>query len=119
MKKQIRWGPWCLDKGSIDLVLRDDEGREMYWFSLAGLTDSAEVLDCIAQIAMKTWATDVVLASLVRALCDILEPQARLCCSGQHKQVTSTEAQKWAADAYRRIPAERKELEELAKEIEV
>jgi hypothetical protein len=55
------------------------------WFYYVDLDDcdtAAEVLDWIAQISHKPWATDRVLADLVRALDDLLNFQAKLCPSG-------------------------------------
>jgi hypothetical protein len=46
---------------------------------------SAEVADWIFQISSKTWATDAVLAGLVRALRTLLDPQATLCSFGEER----------------------------------
>jgi hypothetical protein len=53
-----------------------------YEIDLDRCTTSAAVLDWICQIANKTWATDTVLAALVRQLNALLEPQANLCSFG-------------------------------------
>lgn len=46
---------------------------------------SAETLDWICQVAGKRWADDI-LARLVRALDDVLRPQARLCSFGRRRE---------------------------------
>jgi hypothetical protein len=43
------------------------------------------VLDWIIQVAEKTWADDATVAGLVRALDDVLHPQAHLCSMGASK----------------------------------
>ena len=47
------------------------------------------MLDWICQIAHKTWADDATLAALVRALDDVLRPQANLCPNGQAAALTT------------------------------
>lgn len=80
------WGPWRLD-GRTCVLYPDEPYR--YEVDLETCTSSAEVLDWICQIAGKTWADDATLAGLVRALDDVLRPQATLCPSGQSKQLTA------------------------------
>jgi len=53
-----------------------------YWIDLDCCRSSASVLDWIMQINKKTWATDRVLADLVRAFHHLLRPQANLCSGG-------------------------------------
>jgi hypothetical protein len=75
------WGPWCLDP--TRLVLECYEGRRwVYEVDLEQCTTSAQVLDWIAQVAMKTWATDAVIAGLIRALDAVLDLQSNLCGMG-------------------------------------
>ena len=91
-RTQRQWGPWKLDKKTCTLDLpyppewNCPEPR--YWVDLKDCTSSAGVLDVICQIAGKQWATDDVLAGLVRALDDILEPQANLCSCGTDKRIS-------------------------------
>lgn len=84
---RTRWGPW---RRSGQYLVTEAGGYE-YAISLSTCTSSAQVLDWIAQIAMKTWASDAVVAELVRALDDLLHLQGRLCGSGQDKRLTKTE----------------------------
>jgi hypothetical protein len=76
------WGPWRLDPAVLVLYL---EPHHAYEVDLERCTTSAEVLDWVCQVAAKTWADDATLAGLVRALDDVLAPQAHLCSSGQPK----------------------------------
>jgi hypothetical protein len=70
------WGPWQLD--AEVRVLRSKH----YEVDLDRCTTSAEVLDHICQVVDKTWADDAIVAGLVRALNDVLKPQANLCSFG-------------------------------------
>lgn len=77
---------WVLDPESLALVLGDSTtGRWVYEVDLERCTTSALVLDQIAQVAGKGWASDKVLARLVRALNDVLKLQANLCGSGRER----------------------------------
>lgn len=78
------WGGWTLDVASQ--TLRLDDRYEVY---LGECDTSAEVLDWICQVAKKRWATDRILAGLVRALDDVLEPQANLCSWGRSSRLGS------------------------------
>jgi hypothetical protein len=84
------WGPWRL--APRERVLYADgpypgQGGRSYWYEvdLDECITSAQVLDRIIQVAEKTWADNVVIAGLVRALDDVLRPQAHLCSSGASK----------------------------------
>lgn len=71
-----------------DTRLRTLTYRPMdYEIDLDECRTSAQVLDWICQIAHKTWATDAVLAALVRQLDRVLRPQVNLCSGGveQHR----------------------------------
>ncbi len=78
---ETTWGPWRLRCNALVCRPRG-MGRYEYAVRLDDLTSSARVLDSVCQVARKTWATDKVLAGLVRALDQILEPQATLCGGG-------------------------------------
>jgi len=66
-------------------------GRDDYEVDLTTCTSSAEVLDWIAQISQKNWATAACLAGLVNALDDIFDLQSSLCGCGHDKRLTKTE----------------------------
>ena len=71
------WAPWQLD--AKDRSLCEPDG---YYVDLEDCTTSAHLLDWIFQVARKSWADDRAIAGLVRALDDVLHPQAHLCSSG-------------------------------------
>lgn len=79
------WGPWRLD---AELRVLYPISPYRYEIDLDTCTSSADVLDWICQIAGKDWADDATLAGLVRALNDVLYPQAHLCSSGRSKRMT-------------------------------
>ena len=58
-----------------------------YEVDLERCTTPAQVLDWIVQVSKKTWATDVVVADLVRALDDLLDVQGTMCPFGQARRV--------------------------------
>jgi hypothetical protein len=74
------WNGWHLLPGG---ELEHEEAS--YPIDVQQFTRSAKALDMIMQIATKTWATDAVLAGLVRAINDVVEPQATLCSFGSDK----------------------------------
>jgi hypothetical protein len=82
------WGDWVLDKNA--LVLKHQViGYEIY---LDECNNSAQILDWIIQISQKdSWATNDVLAELVRALDDILDIQGHFCGSGVSREANSKE----------------------------
>jgi hypothetical protein len=77
-----QWGGWKLGNNCCVEYL-----DEKYGFDLRGFTTSAKMLDMIMQVARKLWATDECTAGLVRALEDILNPQAHLCSCGGSKRL--------------------------------
>jgi hypothetical protein len=79
------WGPWRLNPEAR--VLHTVEPYR-YEIDLDTCTTSAEVLDWICQAAGKTWADDATVAGLIRALDDVLKPQAHLCSSGRSKRLS-------------------------------
>lgn len=75
--RAMKWGPWRFDAEAFELF-----GPHSYAIDLERCTDSANVLDWILQIARKDWATDEVLAHLVRALDAIFDLQRTMCADG-------------------------------------
>jgi hypothetical protein len=72
-----------------------------YPIDLETLTSSAEVLDMICQVAMKEWATAGCISGLVRAINDLLQPQAHLCSMGADQRLRGDEIvrlTKWARE---------------------
>jgi hypothetical protein len=81
------WGGWRLD-GELCLWYPAYPGGGAYPVDIERFTTSAVVLDLIMQVAKKDWADDKCLAGLVRALNDILQPQANLCSCGVSKELS-------------------------------
>lgn len=73
------WGCWQLKLSNLTL---EQTCRPWYYIDLERCRTSAAVLDWICQVAGKQWATNDVLADLVRALDDLLQPQATMCSGG-------------------------------------
>jgi len=96
-----RWGPWLYDERALSLVFDPRNEREAggetaylardYDIDLRRCRDSHQVLDWIAQIANKTWASPATIGYLVRALNDLLGLQAFMC-GGALNSATSGDA---------------------------
>ncbi len=68
-----------------NLTLSYGRPQERYYVKLKECDTSARMLDWIMQVAGKKWATDDVLASLVRDLNQLLSPQGNLCSLGEEQ----------------------------------
>ena len=78
------WGPWQLDASTC--VLYTDQPYH-YEIDLEQCLTSAHVLDRVMQIAGKDWpGSDQILAGMLRALNDVLHPQASLCSWGKPRR---------------------------------
>jgi hypothetical protein len=88
MNESCGWGPWRLCPKTNALVLTDKGGYEAYYVDLNDCLNSAEMLDWIYQVAGKSYASDEVIAGLIRALNDVMMPQASLCSFGQSLEIT-------------------------------
>jgi hypothetical protein len=86
-----KWNGWRLE--GVELVYPAYVGG-VYPIDLETCNRSSEVLDWIAQITGKEWATDECIAGLVRALDDILDLQANLCSRGDDKHLTVEQIRK-------------------------
>ena len=92
LKEQSKlWGGWWLEHRH--LAYPAYTGGD-YPIDVERFTSSAEVLDMIAQVSMKGWATPECLAGLVRAIDDLLHLQGRLCGCGTDKRLTPAEIRK-------------------------
>lgn len=93
----MTWGSWRL---SGHHLIHDNDPDTVtappltLGYDLLDCTSSAEVLDMISHFAHKSWATDEILAGLVRAVDDILQPQHHLCPSGQDRRITPSDIQR-------------------------
>ncbi len=83
---------WIFDRDRLVLNFFNDEGRWVYDIDLERCRTSAQVLDWIMQVSKKSWATDLVIASLVRMLDEILDPQGSMCSFGIERGPINVEA---------------------------
>jgi len=82
-RKHRSVGGWVVDRKHLSLTFA---GKGIwYQIDLERCRTSAEVLDWICQIGGKAWATDAIIAGLVRALNYFLHPQANLCSFGHER----------------------------------
>jgi hypothetical protein len=84
------WGPWTFDRERLVLDLTVN-GEELYDVDLERCPTAEAVLDWIAQVQGKAWATPEVTGQLVAALCDLLSPQTRLCPGGMGRRCDPAE----------------------------
>jgi hypothetical protein len=81
-----RWGDWVFDAKRLTLTYKPFS----YEIDLERLTTSARALDVIFQLSGKTWIKRKDIGDLVKALDDLLHPQATLCSWGQAKTLDAT-----------------------------
>ncbi|MGB7307869.1 MAG: hypothetical protein WBC67_02280 [Candidatus Acidiferrales bacterium] len=79
-----KWGDWEYDAKYHVLALDDADGNH-YEINILDFGTSAGVLDWIFQVAGKTWVKPVQLGNLIKAIDDLVEPQANLCSGGHSK----------------------------------
>ncbi len=92
------WGRWHLDIDTLELIYRNDRGRDVYPIDLERMGTSAAMLDWIFQLPKKNWTSGEDLGNLVAALQDIFDPQGWLCSFG----CTGASGKKIDATAYLR-----------------
>jgi hypothetical protein len=105
------WGPWHLDKRTWVLWISPPGYHgERYEVDLDMCLTSAQVLDWICQVARKkgsAWGGNdpavhnAIVAGLVEALNDVLQPQANLCSCGTSKELTEADIRELATKAQR------------------
>src|SRR5215212_604242 len=83
MATRDKWNGWQLEGGALTY-----EWPANYEVPGHECTSSAHVLNWIMQVSKKTWATDSCLAGFVRAMDDIVDPQATLCGGGRSKELS-------------------------------
>ena len=82
------WNGWELEAGHLNYPAY--LGGGCYPIDLEDRAQSSgRMLDIIMQVANKGWATDACIAGLVRALNEIINPQAHLCSGGGNKRLTT------------------------------
>ncbi len=72
------WNGWMYDKLRIVLIW----SKPHYEVDVEQCRTSAHLLDWIFQVETKGWADDACIAGLIRALSELLDPQATLCSNG-------------------------------------
>ena len=94
MRKEDKdMGHCSFQRSSLEIVIRDGEGRQRYELDLERCGDAAGLLDGILQVADKTWCTPSMLKSLLdeinRACRETFGRgvQGTYCPFGQNKQV--------------------------------
>lgn len=81
------WGRWTYDERALVLCYHDDAGRWLYEIDLERIRDGAELLDWVAQVAGKRWASEADLGHLVRALGELADGiQAHFCGLGVNRR---------------------------------
>jgi|SRR6185369_8654607 hypothetical protein len=85
-----RWGNWEFDAERLVLVYSQEGRRERYEIDLESMTTSAEMLDLIFQMHIKTWIDRKDIGDLVQALDDLFHPETTLCSGGASKQLDAT-----------------------------
>lgn len=91
-----RWGPWRLDREQR--VLAAGAGRQRVAVDLEDLRSPVAVLDALYRLAA-AGHDDQAIAGLVRALVDVLRPQASLCSWGRPRNLSRREIRDLAAKA--------------------
>jgi hypothetical protein len=99
------WGGWRFIEDARVLELHDSAGRLVHEVNLDRCRTSAEVCDWVFQIVGKSWVTDAIIAGLVRALDELLQPQATLCSFGKERGPINVPATLQGVAQFRRIAA--------------
>lgn len=76
----VKWGRWTFDPSDNTIEIRP----RGYWFELSRLDSSTAVLDFIAQVSGKAWATNADVGALVRCLDELLRLQKTMCGGGMN-----------------------------------
>lgn len=75
-RAQLRWGRWIFDPETFALVTKDINGQKIFSLPLKRCISSADVLDWIANIFYKTWASNKDIGDLFEALNELLNFQS-------------------------------------------
>lgn len=82
-RAQLQWGRWIFDPETFALVTKDINGQKIYSLPLKRCISSADVLDWIAIIFYKTWASNKDIGDLFEALNKLLNFQSNFSSSGK------------------------------------
>ena len=86
---------WQLDKKNMVLTLRIPP---FYEVDLEWMKTSAEILDWVAQVNAKSWATVEIIGQLFKAIDHILQFQANYCSGGKERAPLKLQDNKWAME---------------------
>lgn len=89
-------GQWKVDKAGSIYCVKPESGE--YWISIDRLTDSAAILDFIAQVSQKTWADSKLIGDLVKLLDEVIGLQGSVCGNGVNKTLTPKDLEAIAKD---------------------
>jgi len=78
------WGPWKFELKTLTLRYPSQHNYEIRLDEVDG---SAEMLDWVMQLQMKTWTTAADIGYLVEAFYKLFDPQATLCGRGLIKSL--------------------------------
>ena len=92
-RSRRRWRSWRFDLDALVLVFEpDDPFNAEYVIDLTRLNHCAPMLDAMAQVRAKAWATPAIVGLLFGALDDLFRFQSRLCGSGRDKVIPDVAA---------------------------
>ena len=83
---KTQWGKWTRNPENTWLSIKIYESRDheySYQIDLKRCNNCAEILDWIAQINKKIWATAADIGYLIEALDDLLDLQGNFCSGGE------------------------------------
>jgi hypothetical protein len=98
------FGGWTFYRDNLTLYYKPED----YEVDLERCRTTGEVLDWIAQVQGKAWATPQVVGELVQALCELLDPQATMCSMGKSGSIASSKLPKVVLDNERDTLAHRR-----------
>ena len=82
--KQSVWGNWTFKPGNLVLSYDDPDTGIWYEVDLERCRNAGEVLDWIFQLLHKSWITAEDMICFLRALDNLLTPQANICPCGNN-----------------------------------
>lgn len=79
-------GHWKVDKNGSIYCTHPDSGE--YWTNIERLQDSGAILDFIAQVSQKQWASPAIIGELVLIIDEVISLQGSVCGNGVNKKLT-------------------------------
>ncbi len=90
-----------IERGILDVF---KNGHAVYYIAFEYCTTSAQVLDWLAQISQKTWASPTLLGLVVIALDKALGLQSNLCGGGQSGEIPGSRVKELVRGNLRKAP---------------